>query len=352
MIRAMYSGISGLKANQARLDVVGNNIANVNTTAFKVQRMKFQDTISQNITSASGPNSSIGGTNAKQVGLGVQIAGIDTLVSQGSMQPTSRNLDFAVDGEGYFVVGKGGNNSALTVKTPVDGDAESNTITGGTMSTNFTRDGSFILDYDGNLLTSDGLRVMGYALTTDGTTSSIAHDPANPSKAATCNYVDAESTTIKAMADSTTTDSYSMVPLSIPDYVTDTADSKQYKIKSFSVDSNGMIKAVLDNNKMSVLGQIAMVSFKNPEGLSKEGKNLYGITPNSGVPVFRTSYGETIAPNDSTYGSIRQGMLEMSNVDLAEQFTDMIVASRAFQANGKIITTSDEILQELVNLKR
>jgi flagellar hook protein FlgE len=113
MIRAMYAGISGLKVNQEKLDVVGNNIANVNTTAYKYQRMRFQNTLSQSVSQGTSPSNSVGGTNPVQIGLGAQVGGIDTVTTQGNLQPTSRNLDFAVDGTGYFVVGLGTNDSVL-----------------------------------------------------------------------------------------------------------------------------------------------------------------------------------------------------------------------------------------------
>src|SRR3712207_7567224 len=109
MLRSMYSGISGLRANQTKLDVIGNNIANVNTTGFKTQRIRFQDMLSQSMKQATGAGYTVGGTNPSQIGLGVDVAGVDTLVTQGNMQPTGRNLDFMVDGDGYFLVAKGPN---------------------------------------------------------------------------------------------------------------------------------------------------------------------------------------------------------------------------------------------------
>ncbi|MBE6068727.1 MAG: flagellar hook-basal body complex protein [Clostridium lundense] len=348
MIRAMYSGISGLKANQTKLDVVGNNIANVGTTAFKNQRIRFQDMLSQNVREATGPGRNVGGTNPSQVGLGVQVAGIDTTMTQGNMQPTGGMLDVAIDGEGFFVVGKGSTSAVIEVPTD-GGDTDTDTGTGtGTgdadvesMDTMFTRDGSFSLDYDGNLINSDGMRIMGYATTT-GEGNSISYDDKDGKR--TVVFVDSEDEDLKA-------DPGKLIPLAIPDEIT--KDDKTLRVKSFSIDKNGLIKAVLSDNTVTAVGQIAMASFKNPEGMTKAGKNLWQNSANSGPAVFRTGVGtEADKANDNGYGDMVQGMLEMSNVDLSEQFTDMIVASRAFQANGKIITTSDEILQELVNLKR
>lgn len=323
MIRAMYSGISGLKANQTKLDVVGNNIANVGTTAFKNQRIRFQDMLSQNVREATGPGSNVGGTNPSQVGLGVQVAGIDTTMTQGNMQPTGGMLDVAIDGEGFFMVGKGAVDGSVTLDDDMKVESSSN------METMFTRDGSFSLDYNGNLINSDGMRVLGYTFGTRTVTDGKIE----------LDFVDAE----KPL----TADNETLVPLAIPDEIGD------QRVKSFSIDKNGLIKAVLSDNTVAAVGQIAMASFKNPEGMTKVGKNLWQNSANSGPAIYRTGAGTAAADaNDNGYGDMIQGMLEMSNVDLSEQFTDMIVASRAFQANGKIITTSDEILQELVNLKR
>jgi flagellar hook protein FlgE len=131
-------------------------------------------------------------------------------------------------------------------------------------------------------------------------------------------------------------------------------DAVYSKVKTFSISKEGLITAVLDSGKVAVLGQIATASFKNPAGLTKDGKNLYSGSSNSGDPTLRSGVGTAATNEDNSagYGDISQGMLEMSNVDLAQQFTDMIVTSRAFQASGKMITTGDEMLQDIINLKR
>ncbi len=347
MLPSMFAGISGLKANQRKLDVTGNNIANSTTTAFKSQRIRFQDMVSQSLSEALGAGANTGGVNGKQVGLGVQIGGIDTNMSVGSMQPTSRNLDAAIDGSGYFMVAKGplGTTSEDTAKI-VLGDGNIIDPTQETqLSTMFTRDGSLTLDSQGNLLTSDGNRVLGYTVGA----GSISYSQ-NPKVQSAVAFQDADD---KATAIANRDNG--LVPLVIPDVVggdpaTGTGGSR---VQSFSIENDGVIKAVLADGKTAVVGQIAMASFKNDAGLKKLGKNLYQNTPNSGTPIVRTGLGEAAETDNSAgYGDMRQGMLEMANVDLAEQFTDMIIASRAFQANGKIISTGDEILQDLVNLKR
>jgi flagellar hook protein FlgE len=335
----MYSGISGLKVNQTKLDVIGNNIANVGTTAFKNQRIRFQDVLSQNLKFGTGASANVGGTNPSQVGLGVEVAGIDTMVSQGNMQPTGRNLDFAVDGDGYFVVARGDKEGELDPLTGKAADPDKG------LDVYYTRDGSFTLDDQGQLLTSDGYRVLGYL--PDGATVTYDKD-GKPILTADTEKENADKVTEKNV----------LVPLVIPDEVTYKGKDKDnnnieesMKVKNFSVDKNGTINAVLANNEVVAIGQIGMSSFKNPAGLFKEGKNMYSTSASSGDALYRSGVGADKS-NEEGYGDIIQGRLEMSNVDLAEQFTEMIVASRAFQANGKIITTGDEILQDLVNLKR
>lgn len=188
MLRSLYSGISGMKVNQIKMDVIGNNIANVGTTGFKSGRVRFQDMLSQSVTEAMAPMANQGGVNSSQVGLGVQVAGIDTIVKQGMMQPTSRNLDVAIDGDGFFMVGKGpfifGDDALMVNHLPGTHNVDTNSITKSNIELMYSRDGSFTLDNDGNLLTSDGYRVLGYSLTNDDTrTSATSVNPNNVSTA-------------------------------------------------------------------------------------------------------------------------------------------------------------------------
>ncbi|MGX9133668.1 flagellar basal body rod protein FlgG [Rummeliibacillus sp. JY-2-4R] len=260
MLRSMYSGISGLRNFQTKLDVIGNNISNVNTYGFKKGRVIFKDLISQTTQGATAPGNTLGGTNPKQIGLGSQIAAIDTIHDAGSMQTTNRTLDCAISGDGYFVV--------------QDGDEQY-----------FTRAGNFYLDSNGSLVTADGKKVLmdnEASIPTDATQITIGKD-------GTVSYT--------------------------------------------------------QNNALVTAGQIQIARFANTGGLTKVGGNNYKPSNNSGDAVIG-------APNSNGNGSIESGFLEMSNVDLSEEFTEMIVAQRGFQANSRIITTSDEILQELVNLKR
>lgn len=342
MLRSLYSGISGMKVNQTKLDVIGNNLANVSTTAFKGSRVNFSTTISQTLGSASAASDSLGGVNGKQVGLGAQIASIDKIMSQGSMQSTSRSLDVAVDGSGYFMVATG---PALT------GDADAVTIKDngvGTMPANnsvaYTRDGSFVLDNEGNLLTSKGYRVLGFAMKSGvNGGNNVDNIDANGDVL----YVESNNKTV-AMDDK-------LVSLKIPDKVLkDDGNGKKIPVavKSFNISADGLITGVLETGEITALGQIAMSSFKNEVGLTDIGNNMYEPSGSSGAAIISSGKNSPTNRNSSGYGDILQGYLEMSGVDMAEQFTDMIVATKAFQAAGKTITTGDEILSEIINLKR
>ena len=338
MLRSLYSGISGMKVNQTKLDVIGNNLANVSTTAFKGSRVNFSTTISQTLGSASAASDSLGGVNGKQIGLGAQIASIDKIMSQGSMQSTSRSLDVAVDGSGYFMVATG---PALT------GDAkDSITIVNngvGIMPANssvaYTRDGSFVLDNEGNLLTSKGYRVLGFAMKSGvNGGNNVDNIDANGNVL----YVESNNKT-EAIDDK-------LVSLKIPDKVIKNGD--KVAVKSFNISADGLITGVLETGEITALGQIAMSSFKNEVGLTDIGNNMYEPSGSSGAAIISSGKNSTAGRDSSGYGDILQGYLEMSGVDMAEQFTDMIVATKAFQAAGKTITTGDEILSEIINLKR
>ena len=344
MLRSLYSGISGMKVNQTKLDVIGNNLANVSTTAFKGSRVNFSTTISQTLGSASAASDSLGGVNGKQIGLGAQISSIDKIMSQGSMQSTSRSLDVAVDGSGYFMVATGpaltgGNTDAITIKdNGVEKMPANNSLA-------YTRDGSFVLDNEGNLLTSKGYRVLGFAMETTDPQQNTKID--NIDDNGNVLYVESNNST-KAIDDK-------LVSLKIPDKVTkiDKAGNKtQVAVKRFNISSDGLITGVLETGEITALGQIAMSSFKNEVGLTDIGNNMYEPSGSSGAAIISSGKNSTAGRNSSGYGDILQGYLEMSGVDMAEQFTDMIVATKAFQAAGKTITTGDEILSEIINLKR
>ncbi len=338
MLRSLYSGITGMRVNQTKLDVIGDNLANVSTTAFKSSRVTFSTTISQTLTNASAASDNLGGVNGQQVGLGAQIASIDKIMSQGSMQSTSRALDMAIDGTGYFVVAAGepltGNGDSVSIVDNGLGDITTDT------SIAYTRDGAFTLDDQGNLLTSNGYRVLGYAAVTlndDGTVKST-----NIDENGNVYYVESNSST--AIKDD------ELVSLKIPDSID--KDGVKVAVKSFGVSSTGLITGVLETGEVTVLGQLAMASFKNEAGLSSVGNNMYQNTGSSGTAILSSGNNSTTNRESKGYGDVLQGYLEMSGVDMTEQFTEMIVATKAFQAAGKMISTGDEILSEIINLKR
>lgn len=332
MLRSMYSGISGMKVNQAKLDVIGNNIANVSTTAFKSSRAAFKDMLYQNSSEATAPTSTKGGTNAKQVGLGAQLSSINKVMGQGNALSTGRSLDVCVDGDGYLVVAKGSADGAIELDSTTNGI--SSTQTAGMDEVLYTRDGNLTLDSNGNLLTADGYRVMGYQITgaeidrTDG-------------DAVIATAVDPDG----AVADTGT----GLKALAIPDTIGDDP------VKSFEIGKDGVITAILGSGTRAAIGQIGMATFKNPEGLTNIGGNLSKVSSNSGDAIMRTGIdttGASTTDNSSGFGDLVQGALEGSNVDLTEQFTDMITATRAFQASSKMIQTGDEILQTITGLMR
>ena len=336
MLKSLYSGITGMRVNQTKLDVIGNNLANVSTTAFKGSRVTFSTTISQTLTSASAATDSLGGKNGQQIGLGAQIASIDKVMSQGSMQSTSRALDVAIDGSGYFMVASG---PALTTGDGFMVDADSKQTVPDNTSVSYTRDGSFVLDNEGNLLTTSGYRVLGYAIRNGANTNMDANG--------NIEYVESKNDTEAADEE--------LVTLKIPDAVLkDDGNGNKVKvaIKSFNISTDGLITGVLENGEIAALGQIAMASFKNEVGLTEVCNNMYQASGSSGTAIISGGKNGATGRDSKGYGDMLQGYLEMSGVDMSEQFTDMIVATKAFQAAGKTITTGDEILSEIINLKR
>lgn len=300
MLRSMYSGISGLRGFQTKLDVIGNNIANVNTSGYKKGRAVFQDMMSQTMKGSQPGVGGRGGINPMQVGLGSQIASIDNIHTQGFRQSTGNPLDFAIQGDGMFIL----------KQVPEGGQPEQDSF--------YTRAGNFYLDDNNAIVNADGYYLMGF------------QSVANASGETELDY------------------SLPVNKIIIPD-----------DAQSFSVAQDGSVNYIDANGQAQVAGQVALARFSNPAGLEKLGNSLYRETPNAGL--FRNAGTDVVAnaqgyyvPGDSAngIGNVIESALEMSNVDLAEEFTEMIVAQRGFQANTRIITTSDEVLQELVNLKR
>ncbi|EXX91333.1 flagellar basal body rod protein FlgG [Paenibacillus darwinianus] len=273
MLRSMYSGVSGMRAFQTKLDVIGNNIANVNTIGFKAGRVMFKDILSQTVAGVTQPTEgTIGGVNAKQIGLGVTLSAIDTIHTPGSAMTTNVATDVRIDGDGFFAL-----------KTTPEQEVPY-----------LSRAGNFMLDANRQLVNSDGM----FVISAGGEPIVLAED-----------------------------------------------------VTAFSIAQDGTIISVsADGTSTPTEFQLGVVKVANPAGLEKVGGNLYRMTPNAhpdGEVVLSTAGNIEVGT-----GAIISGQLEMSNVDLTTEFTEMIVAQRGFQANSRIISTSDEILTELVNLKR
>ena len=462
MMRSLYAGVSGLQNHQIRMDVIGNNISNINTTGFKKGRVNFQDMLSQSMSGASRPTDELGGVNPKQVGLGMSIAAIDTIHTQGSMQSTGVTTDLAVQGNGFFVMAGGakqyytragafGIDEEGTLVNPangmkvqgwmaetINGEAFINTASdvgdlvipvGGKdpaaattqvdLACNLDKRLEVIPDGAGEGLTRantwtidkdiyddfGNIHKMRLSFTKlDGTQNSwnanITIDPEDETGTNTLAEVGAENNgdntfivnfsnlgTLESVTDAqgdlldqgdlqvqvsfdvlAATEIEPGTPVrqtfnlnlgqagSVVNTITQFAETSSTKafrqngygmgyLENFKIDQSGVITGVYSNGTNRTLGQLALATFTNQSGLEKAGETTFVVTNNSGDP--------NIGPSGiAGKGKIIAGALEMSNVDLAEQFTDMIVTQRGFQANSKTITTSDTMLQELLNLKR
>ena len=414
MIGSLFAGISGLNANSTAMTVIGDNIANVNTTAFKSNKSSFANVLSQ----------SLGGSATGGIGRGVEFWGVSPSWSQGSIENTSNATDMAINGKGFFMV-EDDSGSAF-----------------------YTRAGEFSFNKDGDLVNPDGLYVQGYtvsSLAADGTITlgsieniNVPGESTAPPQATTTSTLD-----INLDAGAAVNDTYSStqsiydslgnaIPLtltftktaanawtaniSVPagtvtDPTTDigitnanltfdgngnlntgtdpsitltnlvngaadiainwdlfdsagatNGDLTQYaaasttnfntqngyaagNLRGVSVDEKGFVTGVYSNGQLTPLYQVVLAEFPSYFGLSKMGKNLYAESRASGQAMPGV-------PLSGSLGSISPSAIEMSNVDLAQEFVKMITTQRAFQANSRVITTSDEILQELISLKR
>ncbi len=464
MMRSLWSGVSGMQNHQTKMDVVGNNIANVNTNGFKKGRADFQDMISQQLSGAAAPTTEVGGVNPKEVGLGVQTAAIHTIFTQGNLQSTGVSTDVAIQGNGFFVLQNG-------------------------EKTYFTRNGAFSLDKDGTLVNpANGYRVQGwmarelngemvvqtavsptdltipvgskdpakatlnvnYACNLNKNTPEIPEEGATPADIAKGTWateqkiydsfgnehilsiaftrvvgdpnswratvqIDPENAeytqtrvglqttdgqtnefivnfdnmgTLRSVTDSAAVGSNEngeiilqasfAVPDANPDEdgnpyrqtfninlgeigsmrntVTQSASQSSTKafsqdgytlgyLDNFKIDSSGIITGVYSNGTNRTIGKIALASFTNQGGLEKAGDNTYVESNNSG----QANIGES---GIAGKGSLLAGALEMSNVDLTDQFSEMIVTQRGFQSNAATIRTADTLLETVISLKR
>ncbi|HXF73243.1 MAG TPA: flagellar hook protein FlgE [Actinomycetota bacterium] len=398
----MFTAVSSLRAHQMMMDVVGNNIGNVNTAGYKASQVTFQEALTQVLR---GP---AGGINPLQVGLGVKVATIDPVFSQGATQVTGRFTDVAIQGDGFFVVQKGGERL-------------------------YTRAGSFSVDAEGNLVGFDGYRVLGWAADASGaidtngpirpitipigqvkaprattvvevggnlsadapvgtevTTSIAVYDSLGNTHEVVFTFEKTADNqwSVRASIDGT---DYTLTPSTLsfgPDGTltstsplvfsgytppgaepltfdvvlqgdaplvqyggTTTAEARSQDgrgagvLRGFAISSDGTITGQFSNGETKVLGALAIASFSNPAGLVRVGNSNFASSLNSGEPLVGL-------PGTGSRGTLTAGALEMSNVDLAQEFTNLILAQRGFQANSRVISASDELLLDLVNLKR
>ena len=300
MMRGMYAAISGLKTHQIALDVTANDLSNVNTVGYKSSRTTFQDSLSQIQRSGAASSPGVGGTNPAQVGLGTQLGSIDSVMVNGAFQATGAPLDLAIAGEGWFRVGVGATptagNPTAGVPTPPNG-------------MEYTRAGNFTRNDAGYMITQDGAYVIGSTY------------PTGTAGAQPCF-------------------------INIPAGATDVAVAPDGAV-SFVPPAGYTQPAALPPiaNGRAVVGYVTLAKFANESGLERSTANRWRTTGPSGPETVGT-------PANNGFGQTKGGTLEMSNVDLASEFTDMISAQRGFQANSRVISTADEMLNDLVNIKR
>lgn len=404
MIRSLFAGVSGLRNHQIAMDVIANNIANVNTIGFKTGRVTFAEIFNQTIRGSSGPQDEHGGTNPQQVGLGVTVASIDAMTTQGNLQPTGQMTDMAIQGNGFFLL-KDNDILAFTRAGAFGQDALGYLIdpssglrlqgwmaTGGTFPTfdentltdiqipvgqTLVPQATTTVSYGNNL---DSTSSVGYTIqkpvevfdsqgnthnlqitfekTADNTWNWTAGGPAGVTGNGSVTFTPTGAFNSQSGGPITfSPDGVNVVSID-PDFsgmtqfaaatTVSAIDRDGYamgSLDSFTIDSSGVITGVYSNGLTQELARIALAAFSNPGGLLKRGGNLLLESNNSGMRQI----GEA---GTGGRGVVAPGSLEMSNVDLSREFTNMIVIQRGFQANSRVITTSDEMLQELVNLKR
>lgn len=287
LIGTMGSGVSALRTFMKGLEVIGDNIANVNTTGYKASEAKYADSFSNILQRSSPSNSSTGNTSAIGVGTGVQLTGINTNFNQGSLASTGKVTDLGISGNGFF-----------HVKNPIDGTEYA------------TRAGDFRWDDQGYLVTSQGYRVQG-----------------------------ATGTGLSTVGD---------IQFGTPP----TGAQRQ----SVSIDKLGNVIEFYSDGTSATTNQLLLQNFNDPTALVREGNNLYSGLLSAG-PVGAASGSSALdatknAPGTSGLGSIQSGTLELSNVDLTDQFSNLITTQRSFQAGSRLVTVSDTVLEDIVNLKR
>jgi flagellar hook protein FlgE len=396
MLRSLFSGISGLRAHQQMMDVTGNNIANVNTTGYKSSQVVFQDTLSQMVNAAGAPQNQAGGTNPAQVGLGVRTASVNANFGQGAAETTGKSSDMMIQGDGFFVVKSGGEalytragsftfdaNGSLTTPngqivqgwTAQSGAVNTSGAPGDvklpigvslapTVTKNITLTGNFSDEAVAG--SNKDIPIKVYDVNGAANTM-VASFTKTDAVTWTMTLPDGSSAPIvftngKPTGDPDPATGLDTGKIAVGGFSFDIHDLTQYSgqtearvsnsdgsgagvLSSYTVSNTGQIVGVFSNGLKETLGQLALANFNNVNGLEKIGDSMFRSTVNSGLAQVGPAGSQGL-------GLITSGALEMSNVDLAQEFTNLVIAQRGFQANSRVITTSDEILQELVNLKR
>ncbi len=408
MLRSLFSAVTGMRSHQTAMDVIGNNIANVNTAGYKSSQTQFQDTLSQALRAGGS------GVNPAQVGLGVQVAGIATNFSQGSAQTTNRASDLMISGDGFFVVQQAGAqvysragafslDGAGNLTSPSGGVVQGWLAVDGAINTGTAMTGLRVpsglvmsptatgsVDVGGNLAADAavGATVVNGIDVFDQTGRSIpvtlTYTKTGPdawTAEATVTGSGGATTTVGSAALTWDSTAMAFTPGSMAmtngamasagfvfpgdvdiTFSGDGTPLTQYagastatlrsqdgaaagQLQSWGVGPDGVITGSFSNGRTQALGQVALAFFGNPEGLEKAGDSTYRVSAASGQPAIGV-------PGSGGRGSIAAGRLEMSNVDLAQEFTNLVMIQRGFQANSRVVSASDEILQDLVNLKR
>jgi len=414
MMRSLFAAVSGLRNHQTRMDVIGNNIANVNTTAFKASRVTFEESLSQLVASASrppgGPAGTVGGTNPVQIGLGMSISSIDQIFSQGNLEATGKNTDLAIQGASFLIVSDGGQNLYTRAgNLQIDSNGRLSMATNGFVVQGRQAQQGVLLDTVGDIILPFGQKAPAQATANATLAGNLdASQPLGTVRQTTITVQDSQG------GDHDLTVNFTLTAPNTWDFAITVSDAaigggdtgtltfaddgslvgpettaltftptgfgtaqtvdisfgttgdidglSQFASPStalfrdqdgftmgdlidIGIDSSGIIEGFFTNGETLVLGQIALADFNNPSGLIRVTDNLYTPSANSGDPVLGFT-------GEGSQSFITAGTLEMSNVDLAQEFTNMITTQRGFQSNARVITTSDEMLQELVNLRR
>lgn len=325
----MFAGVAGLRTHQSKLDVIGNNIANVNTWGFKALSANFMDSLYTNNTNSTGGNvevqGGLGGINASQVGYGVQMSSISRDFSKSTPYSTGRELDIMIDGTGFLIVGTSKGSMADSI-IELNGDTPETTDISGN-GIQLSRVGILNVDNQGYLLDNQGNYIYGYV------PESTLNQTAVP---------DATDADKAALSDPTLIRDR-ISPMRIP--IRDGATGTLYEIQNYKIMSDGTVVGYRkDTEEKITIGQIALANVQNVNGLESTSGYYYQVGENAGTCTANQSNG--------ILGKFLSSYLEMPNVDLAKEFSEMITTQRGYQANTKVITVTDEMLQELVNMKR